>query len=496
MRITAPRTPLESTAADLLAVAVTHPVKLAGELAALDKQLGGRIKQLVDAGEIRGKLNGVTVIHTGGTEIKAARIAVVGLGSTEKLGGDEVRSAFGALTRTAANVRARSVAVAVDTVPGDAADATRYVIEGVSAADYRFDRYRTQGKADRPQPLRSLALLGADRAASRRTGVVAAAVSRARDLQNTPPNVLGPPELADRARAIGREHARVSTTIRDQRWIAANGMGAFAAVTQANDSPARLITMRYRPERPRRRDVVLGLVGKGVTFDSGGLSIKPARSMIGMKYDMSGAAAVIEATAAIAELKPAGPGGDGRRRDREPDRRAGLQGGRRAHGQERQDDRDHQHRRRGPAGAGRLPAPRPQPGRDARGRPGDADRRGGARPGRYSTAGVMGRDQDWVDQVMEAGEQSGDHLWQLPLHDTFLRYFRSDVADMANSSSLGLAGSSYAGRFLQEFAGEGPWAHLDIAGTADLTRSRGDEFARGGTGYGVRLLVELAQSLC
>ena len=495
MRITAPRTPLESTAADLLAVAVTHPVKLAGGLAALDKQLGGRIQQLVDAGEIRGKLNGVTVIHTGGTEIKAARVAVVGLGSAEKLGGDEVRSAFGALTRTAANVRARSVAVAVDTVPVDAADATRYVIEGVSAADYRFDRYRTQGKADRPQPLRSLALLGADRAASRRTGVVAAAVSRARDLQNTPPNLLGPPELADRARAIGREHARVSTTIRDQRWIAANGMGAFAAVTQANDSPARLITMRYRPERPRRRDVVLGLVGKGVTFDSGGLSIKPARSMIGMKYDMSGAAAVIEATAAIAELKL-------------PVQVVTVAGA-------TENLLDAQAYKVGDVLTAKNGKTIEITNTDAEGRLVLADclhharSLGATHVVDLATltgavvlalgdlhAGVMGRDQEWVDQVLAAGEQSGDHLWQLPLHDTFLRYFRSDVADMANSSSLGLAGASYAGRFLQEFAGEGPWAHLDIAGTADLTRSRGDEFTRGGTGYGVRLLVELAQSLC
>lgn len=495
MRITAPRTPLESTAADLLAVAVTHPVKLTGGLAALDKQLGGRIQQLVDAGEIRGKLNGVTVIHTGGTEIKAARIAVVGLGSAEKLDGDAVRSAFGALTRTATNVRARSVAVAIDTVPLDAADATRYVIEGVSAADYRFDRYRTQGKADRPQPLRSLALLGADRAASRRTGVVAAAVSRARDLQNTPPNLLGPPELADRARAIGREHARVSTTIRDQRWIAANGMGAFAAVTQANDSPARLITMRYRPERPRRRDVVLGLVGKGVTFDSGGLSIKPARSMIGMKYDMSGAAAVIEATAAIAELKL-------------PVQVVTVAGA-------TENLLDAQAYKVGDVLTAENGKTIEITNTDAEGRLVLADclhharSLGATHVVDLATltgavvlalgdlhAGVMGRDQEWVDQVLAAGEQSGDHLWQLPLHDTFLRYFRSDVADMANSSSLGLAGSSYAGRFLQEFAGEGPWAHLDIAGTADLTRSRGDEFARGGTGYGVRLLVELAQSLC
>jgi leucyl aminopeptidase len=111
-------------------------------------------------------------------------------------------------------------------------------------------------------------------------------------------------------------------------------------------------------------------------------------------------------------------------------------------------------------------------------------------------AGVMGRDEAWIERIREAGERSGEHVWPLPLHDTLRRLFRSDVADMANSSDARMAGPIYAGRFLQEFAGEGPWAHVDIAGTAFLERSRGDEFAKGGTGFGVRLLVELADSLC
>jgi leucyl aminopeptidase len=109
-------------------------------------------------------------------------------------------------------------------------------------------------------------------------------------------------------------------------------------------------------------------------------------------------------------------------------------------------------------------------------------------------AGLMGLDQPWLDRVAAAGERSGDHVWPLPLHDTHKRMYRSDIADIGNSSTWGMAGPSYAARFLQEFAGDGPWAHLDIAGTADLVRPR-DYFARGGTGYGVRLLVELAQSL-
>jgi leucyl aminopeptidase len=111
-------------------------------------------------------------------------------------------------------------------------------------------------------------------------------------------------------------------------------------------------------------------------------------------------------------------------------------------------------------------------------------------------AGLMGVDQAWLDRVRDAGERAGEHVWQLPLHDTYKRLFKSDIADMANSSSQRMALAPYAGQFLKEFAGEGPWAHLDIAGTADLSRSRGDYVGKGGTGYGVRLLVELAESLC
>ncbi|HWG83155.1 MAG TPA: M17 family metallopeptidase, partial [Gaiellales bacterium] len=111
-------------------------------------------------------------------------------------------------------------------------------------------------------------------------------------------------------------------------------------------------------------------------------------------------------------------------------------------------------------------------------------------------AGLMGRDQEWVDRIMTAGERAGEHTWQLPLHETYKRLFRSEIADMANSSTMRMAQAPYAGQFLQEFAGDGAWAHLDIAGTADLARSRGDYVGKGGSGFGVRLLVELAEALC
>ena len=109
---------------------------------------------------------------------------------------------------------------------------------------------------------------------------------------------------------------------------------------------------------------------------------------------------------------------------------------------------------------------------------------------------MFGRDDEFVERIRAAGELGGEHVWRMPLHDTYKRFMRSDVADMMNASTAGKGGACFAARFLQEFAGEGPWAHLDIAGVADLDTDRGDGLGKGGTGWGVRLLVELAQSLC
>jgi leucyl aminopeptidase len=111
-------------------------------------------------------------------------------------------------------------------------------------------------------------------------------------------------------------------------------------------------------------------------------------------------------------------------------------------------------------------------------------------------AGLFGRDREFVERIRAAGELAGEHVWELPLHDTFKRFLRSEAADMVNGSFAGVGGPCYAARFLQEFAGEGPWAHLDIAGVAEIERDRGDGLPKGGIGFGVRLLVELAQSLC
>ncbi|MDQ3777490.1 MAG: M17 family metallopeptidase, partial [Actinomycetota bacterium] len=276
--------------------------------------------------------------------------------------------------------------------------------------------------------------------------------------------------------------------------IRAHGMGSFAAVAQGSHNPARLIVLRYEPEYADG-DVVLGLVGKAVTFDTGGISIKPALYMEDMKGDMSGGAAVIAGIGAIAELEL-------------PIRVLGVVGA-----------------TENMVGGGAY-----RPGdivramngktieivnTDAEGRLILADalwyarQQGATHLVDFATltgameralgdlyAGVFGNDEGWRDRVVAAGNRSGDHAWALPLHRRFRRYTDSAFADMKNSSVRMQAIPAYAAQFLSEFAGEGPWAHVDMAGPAFLRWPRPDYLHQvGGTGYGVRLIAELARSL-
>ena len=271
-------------------------------------------------------------------------------------------------------------------------------------------------------------------------------------------------------------------------------MGALLAVAQGSHNEPRLVVLRYEPPNPTNPDVVLGFVGKAITFDTGGISLKPSLHMEDMKGDMGGGGAVLEAMGALADLQL-------------PVRAIAVI-----------------------AAAENMPGGHAyRPGdiltaangktievtnTDAEGRLVLADalwyaRREGAThvidlatlTGAMEIAlgdlyaGYFANDEAWSDAIAAAGERSGDQVWRFPLGPRYRRYVDSSFADMKNSSDLRQAGAVLAAEFLREFAGEGPWAHVDIAGPAFLERSRGDYmWQRGATGYGVRLLVELAQS--
>src|SRR5206468_5424824 len=305
---------------------------------------------------------------------------------------------------------------------------------------------------------------------------------------------LNPAALAEHAVALAAEHEQLSAEVFGPREIDALSMGALAAVGRGSQNEPRLIVLRYEPPQPTHRDVLLGLVGKAITFDAGGLSIKPAARMEDMKGDMAGGAGTLEGIGAVAALQL-------------PVRAIAVL-----------------------AAAENLPGGHAfRPGdilraangktieiinTDAEGRLVLADalwyaRREGAThildlatlTGAMELAlgdlyaGFFSNDDAWRDQMVAAGERSGDLVWPFPLHERYRRYVDSTFADLKNSSDLRQGSPVLAAKFLEEFAGDGPWAHVDMAGPGFLERSRGDYYrVPGGTGYGVRLIAELATS--
>jgi leucyl aminopeptidase len=312
---------------------------------------------------------------------------------------------------------------------------------------------------------------------------------------NSPANELTPAALAERAEEIAAGSEHLSFEAMGPEEIAAAGMGAFAAVAKGSDNPPRLITLAYEPPEPARADVRLGLVGKAITFDAGGLSLKPAYRMDEMKADMGGGAAVLAATGAIAELGlpvrmltvvPSCENLPSGHAFRPGDIVTALSGktieisNTDAEGRLILADALWHTRESGATHVLDL-----------------ATLTGGVviAMGDFY-AGLFGNDEAWTAEIEAAARASGDHAWRLPLHERYHRYNDSAFADLKNSSDYRQASPILAAAFLETFAGEGPWAHLDIAGTAYLERGRGDYYSRlGATGYGVRLLAELARRL-
>jgi leucyl aminopeptidase len=424
------------------------------------------------------------------------RALVVGAGKPDELDAERLRVAAALAAQRAAGLDATSIAWVVPS-GGDAGDRAAALVEGTILAAYRFDRYRS-GDADDPAPaqLERLVLIaaeadrGAAEAAASIARVAAEAANRARTLQNLPSNELTPAVLAERAEEIAAGDDRVEVEILDREAIAAAGMGGLVAVSQGSATEPRLIALRYAGGGSGPR---VGLVGKAVTFDSGGISIKPSAGMHEMKMDMSGGAAVLESFAAVVEL------------GLELDLVAAI-----------------------PATENMPSGTAIKPGdiitqlngktvevnnTDAEGRLILADAltycvrelgaerlidlatlTGAVLVALGSTyAALISNDDDWAATVERAATESGELAWRLPLHAEYKQLTRGTVADLTNAAAKRKAGTIYAGSFLEEFVDDVPWVHLDIAGTAWDT---GREYVgKGATGFGVRLLLRLALDL-
>ncbi len=434
------------------------------------------------------KLKSLTVLRPQ-AESGPRKVLVVGLGDREEFTTERARVAAALAVRQSRRHKATEITWVC---PGGASIAAGLTAGTIMGA-YSFDRFKSRD-ADDPAPaeLESLTLLGAGDAGEyvRTAKAAAEGANRARDLQNLPANVCDPAFLGDRASEIVASYENLEFEILGRERLETEGMGGILAVTAGSDKEPALVVLRYNGGGS---GPTLGLVGKGVTFDSGGISIKPAAGMELMKKDMSGGAAVLEATAAIAELKL-------------PINVIAVV----------------------PAVENMINGSATRPGdiitqlngktvevnnTDAEGRLILADaltwcaRQGAERIVDVATltgavvvalgstyAGLMSNDDEWASEVSAAGDIVGELVWRLPLHPEYKELTRGRIADLSNAAKARKAGTIYAASFLEEFTEGRTWAHLDIAGTSwDVGR---EYVGNGATGFGVRLLVELARRLC
>jgi leucyl aminopeptidase len=446
-----------------------------------------RIRELVSSGEAGSGFGAVTV-----ADVDGRRTAIAGLG--RRADADAVRTAVAGAARETRRVGGTLAYVVNDSLTVSAAEQARAAADGLVFGTYDTRKWRSK-QIEGKKEFERLVIVGGDEGATdaaTRAARVATWANHARDLSNAPPNELTPERLAERASELAPEGVQVESFDREQ--ILGMNMGSFAAVAQGSYNEPRLIVMRYEPEGAKA-DMTLGLVGKAITFDTGGISLKPAKGMEDMKGDMSGGAAVVAAMCAIADLGL-------------PVRTLAVV----ASTENMPDGRSYRPGDIITAANGKTIE---VTNTDAEGRLVLADALWYAREqgathvmdlatltGAMSVAlgdfyaGFFANDDEWADAIATAGEASGDHIWRMPLHPRYRRYVKSSFADMKNSSDLRQAGAVLAAEFLKEFAGEGPWAHLDIAGPAFLDRSRGDYLWQpGGSGYGVRLIAELASRI-
>jgi leucyl aminopeptidase len=436
------------------------------------------------AGEARGGYKKVAVLHRaeGGTAL------AVGLGKREEMDAERARVAAALAAGRAAELEATSLAWLLPESDEEEAVAAA-LVTGTLLAAHRFDRFKSSDPDEPPPPrIASLDVLGPKSVgeAAEAARICAEAQNRARDLQSLPANVATPSYLGRRAREVASHHERVTAEVFGREWLAEKGMGGILAVSRGSAEEPQLIVLRYAGggDGP-----TLGLVGKGVTFDTGGISIKPSAGMHEMKMDMSGAAAVLEAVTAIAELglpvdlvavipstenMPSGtavkPGDvitqyNGKTVEVNNTDAEGrlILADALAYAVE--------------LGAERIVDM--------------ATLTGAVLIALGSTyAAVISNDDELAGLVESAGEATGELVWRLPLHPEFAALMKGTVADLSNLASKRKAGTITAAAFLQEFVGETPWAHVDIAGTAwDVGR----EYTGGdASGYGVRLLVDVA----
>ncbi|MHB1296497.1 MAG: leucyl aminopeptidase [Anaerolineae bacterium] len=483
---------------ELLVVGVAQNTPTLGaSTAAVDRALGGVITELVQSKDLTGKAEQVTVFYTRGA-LPARRVMVVGLGELDSLNLEVVRRASAAAARAVRKLhvtRFHSLVHGVDEAGLDPRLAAQAVVEGAILGSYTFDVHKTVS-AELDPAIEAVTLVAPTESSmtavvegGQAGRIIAECACQARDLSNEPANFMTPTLLAQRAEEVAQRFG-LAFQVLSKDEMTALGMGSLLGVARGSDEPAKFIILEHRADLKAQGTYVV--VGKGITFDSGGISLKPSDGMEGMKYDMSGAAVALCTLQAVAALKI-------------PLHVVGL-----------------------------IPATENLPSGHAL-KPGDVltamngltieiistDAEGRliladalAYAQRYQpkavvdlatltggcvvalghlTAGLMGNEGSLLHAIQVAAEATGEPVWQFPMYEGYGELIKSDVADVKNSGGRG-ASTIQGGMFLAKFAGEYPWAHIDIAGTASAEKTEGYQ-VKGSTGFGVRLLVQWLRDL-
>ncbi|MGA2671503.1 MAG: leucyl aminopeptidase [Dehalococcoidia bacterium] len=464
-----------------------------GATAAVDKALDGAISSLISRGEIKGKLGEVSIVHTFG-KLPARIVAVAGLGKRQDFNVDKIRGVAGEFCRALRKLNCHKAATILHGggIGGIEPEASaKAIAEGALLGLYSFIKYKKPEYEDIEEILivvREKEKVPMLELAIDKGKVVAEAANLARDMVNEPANYMTPSRMAEVAKEIAGKY-KLECKVFDREDMEAMGMGALLGVAKGSNQPPKLITLTYKGDGDSEK--AMGFLGKGITFDSGGISIKPSEGMDEMKGDMAGAAAVMTALGAIAQLKP----------------RINVTAIIPA-------------TENLPSGTALKPGDvlKAMNGKtievistDAEGRLILADAlsyavKQGLSPlidlatltGACRVAlgllysGVFGNDQNLVDKVLKAAERTGERMWQMPLPEEYKEQNKSEIADIKNTGNR-YGGAITAALFLAEFVGNTPWVHLDIAGPR-LSSKESGYLVKGAAGFGVRTLVELALS--
>ncbi|MFI5056839.1 MAG: leucyl aminopeptidase [Candidatus Acidiferrales bacterium] len=490
--VTSPYAALDTEALVTYIFEETNPVQ--GRIAEINHTISKLLSTLSKSGELTGKMLEFTLVHAP-SGLKAARLLLVGAGKREQFNSAALRKVAGAALRY---LKSRSVKHFSFLVrENDATEESAQVIaEGALAANFESDKYKTEKKNGKS--VESVLVAGysnVERAAGEkglaRGCIIADAQNFARDLVNEPSNKLTPRMLAEKAEAMAKE-AGLAVEILDEKKISALKMGALLSVAQGSIEPPRVMIVTYSPANPKPGAPVIGLVGKAVTFDTGGISIKPSEGMEKMKYDMAGGATMLGVMRALAALKPNVkvicvvpstenmPGG---RAQKPGDIQVAMSGktievlNTDAEGRLILAD--------GITYAKQLGVTHLI----------DAATLTGAIVVALANinVGVFGSDQAFTDKLLASAKAVGEKMWQMPVDDDYREFIKGSVADIQNIGSGKGGGAITGAMFIKEFSGDTPWIHLDIAGTAWNDDAK-PWLAKGPTGVALRTLVNLVMS--